>query len=339
MHANSQLMLTPVGSNTYYYITDALGNVCQIWQYGNSNSASFSAQTYKPFGTPVIPSGTEKFKYAGEMLVGAAGSSPGLYYIGARWMDPELGRWLSLDPELGKLSMPQSMNRYVYCVNNPLRFTDPTGEWSWWDKNWKTVAIVVAVVVVSAVTLGAGAPLMTTVGFALLAGTVTGAGVNTVAYAADASHRGEQITAEGLFSAAVEGGVQGFATGAAVLLLSSGHPGLAALAGGLGYEGGYFLGRTIERVWPEGKSGEIRATDVAVQGFLGAASPFFGKYFAKALGVEGAASETILGRGITGIGDALWSAFEGYMSSEPWRSWQLSDGTRPTQIPQFTRDT
>jgi hypothetical protein len=42
-------------------------------------------------------------------------------------MDPELGRWLSLDPELGKLSQPQSMNRYVYCVNNPLRFTDPTG--------------------------------------------------------------------------------------------------------------------------------------------------------------------------------------------------------------------
>jgi hypothetical protein len=48
-------------------------------------------------------------------------------------MDPELGRWLSLDPELGKLSQPQSMNRYVYCVNNPLRFVDPTGQgfWSW----------------------------------------------------------------------------------------------------------------------------------------------------------------------------------------------------------------
>lgn len=45
-------------------------------------------------------------------------------------MDPELGRFISLDPELGSLSAPQSMNRYVYCVNNPLRYTDPTG--------WKT---------------------------------------------------------------------------------------------------------------------------------------------------------------------------------------------------------
>ncbi|MGQ9588482.1 MAG: RHS repeat-associated core domain-containing protein [Thermoplasmata archaeon] len=107
--------------------------------------------TYRPFGTSVSASGTEKFKYAGEMLVDVASTSPGLYYIGARWMDPELGRWLSLDLGLGRLSQPQSMNRYVYCVNNPLRFTDPTGEWfgvswkdvsNWWDKNWQTVAVI-----------------------------------------------------------------------------------------------------------------------------------------------------------------------------------------------------
>jgi len=51
----------------------------------------------------------------------------GLYYIYARYMDPELGRFISLDPELGSLIFPQSTNRYVYCANNPLRFTDPTG--------------------------------------------------------------------------------------------------------------------------------------------------------------------------------------------------------------------
>ena len=42
-------------------------------------------------------------RYAGELIDSAARTSTGLYYIGARWMDPELGRWLSLDPELGKL--------------------------------------------------------------------------------------------------------------------------------------------------------------------------------------------------------------------------------------------
>ncbi len=35
----------------------------------------FSVQTYKPFGTPVSPSGTEKFEYAGEMIVSAAGTA------------------------------------------------------------------------------------------------------------------------------------------------------------------------------------------------------------------------------------------------------------------------
>ena len=104
-------------------------------------------------------SGTEKFDYAGEMLVGAAGSSPWLYYIGARWMNPELGRWLSLDPELGKLSAPQTQNRYVYCVNNPLRFTDPTGEgWfkslsKWWDKHKTEILGAVVIVAIAAATV------------------------------------------------------------------------------------------------------------------------------------------------------------------------------------------
>jgi len=44
----------------------------------------------------------------------------GLFYIFARYMDPELGRFISLDPELGSLSSPQTLNRYVYCVNNTL---------------------------------------------------------------------------------------------------------------------------------------------------------------------------------------------------------------------------
>jgi RHS repeat-associated protein len=130
-YANGRMVAKQVGSSDiYYYIADALGSTRQVWKHG-ATSPTFSVTTYKPFGTPVSPSGTEKFQYAGEMIVSVAGTSPGLYYIGARWMDPELGRWLSLDPELGSLSMPQTMNRYVYCVNNPLRFVDPTGEWLW----------------------------------------------------------------------------------------------------------------------------------------------------------------------------------------------------------------
>jgi RHS repeat-associated protein len=111
---------------TYFYITDALGSVRQVWKQ-EATSATFSVATYKPFGTPVSASGTEKVEYAGELIDTAAGTSPGLYYIGARWMDPELGRFISLDPKSGSPESPQTLNRYVYCVNNPLRFTDPTG--------------------------------------------------------------------------------------------------------------------------------------------------------------------------------------------------------------------
>jgi RHS repeat-associated protein len=168
--------------------------------------------TYAPFGTPITPSGTEKFRFAGELLSGAAGSLPGLYYIGARWMDPELGRWLSLDPQLGKLSAPQTLNRYVYCVNNPLKFTDPTGEglWKsvgkWWDKNWKTVAIVAAVVAITVVTGGAGG---------VLAAMAIGAASQGAIYAAEA---GSSFSMQGLainMGIGAAAGAIGYGAGAA----------------------------------------------------------------------------------------------------------------------------
>ncbi len=46
----------------------------------------------------------------------------------ARYYDPELGRFIQPDTVIQDLSNPQSYNRYSYCVNNPLRYTDPTGK-------------------------------------------------------------------------------------------------------------------------------------------------------------------------------------------------------------------
>jgi len=126
VYVNGRLVAKLIGSDAYAYLTDALGGVWQVWKSGAS-SAAFSITSYKPFGIPIVSASTlnEKVRFAGEMQ----DSAIGLYYVFARYMDPELGRWLSLDPELGKLSAPQTLNRYVYCVNNPLRFTDPTGMW------------------------------------------------------------------------------------------------------------------------------------------------------------------------------------------------------------------
>jgi RHS repeat-associated protein len=128
VYANGQLKVKLVGTSTYFHFNDVIGSTWLTWKSGQT-SATFSVKSYKPFGTPILLKSGEKVEYAGEIRDSYAGASPGLYYIGARWMDPELGRWLSLDPQLGSLSAPQTMDRYVYCGNNPLGSVDPTGSW------------------------------------------------------------------------------------------------------------------------------------------------------------------------------------------------------------------
>jgi RHS repeat-associated protein len=57
----------------------------------------------------------------------------GLDYFGARYYSGAMGRFTGSDPLLnsGRPSNPQSWNRYTYGLNNPLRFTDPTGLYDW----------------------------------------------------------------------------------------------------------------------------------------------------------------------------------------------------------------
>jgi RHS repeat-associated protein len=61
-----------------------------------------------------------------------------LDYFGARYFSAAQGRFTSPDPLLnsGRPWLPQSWNRYAYALNNPLRYTDPTGLYEW-DKNCK----------------------------------------------------------------------------------------------------------------------------------------------------------------------------------------------------------
>ena len=52
----------------------------------------------------------------------------GWYYLNSRYYDPEAGRFLSADPVLGSNGDLLSYNRYLYCSNNPVMYTDPSGE-------------------------------------------------------------------------------------------------------------------------------------------------------------------------------------------------------------------
>ncbi|MEO8381129.1 MAG: RHS repeat-associated core domain-containing protein, partial [Acidobacteriota bacterium] len=58
----------------------------------------------------------------------------------ARFYDPDMGRFLSVDPVLDlrtNMTNPQGWNRYSYVRNNPLRWTDPTGRVIAYDDQFK----------------------------------------------------------------------------------------------------------------------------------------------------------------------------------------------------------
>ncbi len=51
--------------------------------------------------------------------------------MNGRFYDYQLARFLSPDPYVQDTTNPQNFNRYSYCLNNPLKYTDPTGEIAW----------------------------------------------------------------------------------------------------------------------------------------------------------------------------------------------------------------
>ncbi|MBU7009814.1 MAG: RHS domain-containing protein [Theionarchaea archaeon] len=106
-------------SNIYYYHTDHLGSTRLVT---DSSKNIVSAITYHPFGESYSEEGSENYLFNGKEK-----DATGLYYYGARYYDPELGRFLTRDPLGGALLSPQSLNRYTYCLNNPLKYVDPTG--------------------------------------------------------------------------------------------------------------------------------------------------------------------------------------------------------------------
>ncbi len=84
---------------------------------------------YKPYGDTRYAIGafpTDR-RYTGQVEDAATG----LYFYNARYYDPLLARFISADTIVPSPSSPQSLNRYSYCLGNPLRYADPTGHWVW----------------------------------------------------------------------------------------------------------------------------------------------------------------------------------------------------------------
>ena len=89
-----------------------------------STGTEKSKVKYFPFGDCRNSTGnvtTDKL-FTGQRL-----DQTGLYFYNARYYDATIGRFISADPIVPDPFNPQSLNRYSYCLNNPLKYIDPSG--------------------------------------------------------------------------------------------------------------------------------------------------------------------------------------------------------------------
>ena len=88
-------------------------------------------ENYRPYGERV---NTGNQSVSGNNSVWFAGkpfdSSTGLSYMGARYYDPVLGRFMGVDPVGFQETNIHSSNRYAYANNNPYKFVDPDGRYA-----------------------------------------------------------------------------------------------------------------------------------------------------------------------------------------------------------------
>ncbi len=112
---------------TYYFHSDHLGSTSYITDK-DGNITQYDA--YLPYGELLVDehSSSEEmpYKFNGKEL----DEETGLYYYGARYMQPVASIWYGVDPLTEKYP---NMGAYVYCAGNPIRFSDPNGQ-DWWDK-------------------------------------------------------------------------------------------------------------------------------------------------------------------------------------------------------------
>ena len=115
--------ILPNGTTSYYHY-DSRGSAIALTDTSQNVTDSY---VYNPFGILMNSNGTTNnpFKYVGRY--GVMDDGNGIDYIRARYYSPDLGRFISRDPLAGKDGDGQSLNRYVYALNNPVRLIDVNG--------------------------------------------------------------------------------------------------------------------------------------------------------------------------------------------------------------------
>jgi RHS repeat-associated protein len=115
------------GNGIFYILKDQLGSTSVIVSQAGAVQAT---DYYYPFGANRGDSAFSELtskRFTGQYGESGLAGNEGLNYYGARWYDPQLGRFASPDSLVPRPHDPQSLNRFAYARDNPVNRTDPTG--------------------------------------------------------------------------------------------------------------------------------------------------------------------------------------------------------------------
>ena len=128
------------GDTTYYIygiglIAQENGNEYLIYHFNNIGSTEAVTNIdgeivetfdYGPYGELLSENKCSiMFLYSGEL--GVATDSNGLYYMRARYYNPEIKRFINQDVMTGSITDTPTLNRYAYVNGNPISLNDPFG--------------------------------------------------------------------------------------------------------------------------------------------------------------------------------------------------------------------
>ncbi|MEG0856838.1 MAG: polymorphic toxin-type HINT domain-containing protein, partial [Terrisporobacter sp.] len=155
------------GEKYYFYNKDMRESTTNVVGVEGKSEVAYE---YTDFGETEIK-GDENFFNEICYTGGIYDKKTGLYYLNARYYNPEDGRFLTEDTYRGENSDPSSLHLYAYCANNPIAYKDPSGHipvwgiinaaWGAYDgynyakkknlKGWKKAGAIVGGAVISTV--------------------------------------------------------------------------------------------------------------------------------------------------------------------------------------------
>ncbi len=105
-----------------YYLYDGHGSVRMLADEKGNITDTYD---YDAFGNLTNSTGNtvNSYMYCGEQFDGTTG----LYYLRARYMNPNTGTFISMDSYAGSIFEPVSLHKYLYANANPVMYSDPSG--------------------------------------------------------------------------------------------------------------------------------------------------------------------------------------------------------------------